>query len=299
MIFAQACYIKINLALRVFGRREDGYHDLHSLMWRRPSPEVLEIERSEEGDRLSVSGVSVDGENLLTAVCAFLRRKYGENSLPPIDMRLFKHIPTGSGVGAGSGNAASLLRWFFFTSSGLDFSNVLESCASLGMDIAFLASGFNLALADGRGESLKALNENLSLPGVVFFPRWRSGTSEAYALLDRWRESGAQGSSSIDGEKAESESMSVLRALKNGERAGLLPNDFASCASADEDRYDDIYDIFEKSGALAWGLCGSGSSCFVLFGEKDRGESIPRLLRHLSGRGSSRYAWIYKTLILE
>jgi 4-diphosphocytidyl-2-C-methyl-D-erythritol kinase len=214
-------------------------------------------------------------------------------------MRLFKHLPTGSGVGAGSGNAASLLRWFFLTSAGFDFSNAHEGCASLGMDVAFLASGFNLALADGRGELLKGLDENLSLPGVVFFPQWKSGTSEAYALLDRWRENDAPHLSLIDGEEAGSESMRVLRALKNEERAGLLPNDFASCASANEGRYDDIYDVFEKSGALAWGLCGSGSSCFVLFGEKDGGESIPRLLRHLSNRESSRYAWLYKTLVLE
>jgi 4-diphosphocytidyl-2-C-methyl-D-erythritol kinase len=305
MIFTRKCSIKINLTLRVFQRREDGYHDISSLFWRRPSPESLEVEPVGEADCLSVEGIDIQGENLLLKACRALRSWHGESSLSPLRMRLSKCLPPGSGVGAGSGNAAELLRWFYSTCGRDDVKfAITEKIASLGADVAFLTSGYSLALADGRGERLEKCvlpggqGESLDIPAVIFFPRWSSATVDAYASLDR-----ARGDASffwaVNPAEAREESLAVLSGLVAGERLGLLPNDFLTRVCNYEELYSDLYEAIENTGALAWGLCGSGSACFALFSEKDGADVISDLLSRLSFEESSRFAWLYKTLVLE
>jgi 4-diphosphocytidyl-2-C-methyl-D-erythritol kinase len=304
MIFTLRCSIKINLTLRVLGRREDGYHEIGSLFWRRPSPESLEVEPVSGADCLSVEGIDIQGENLLLKTCGALRSWHGESSLPPLRMRLSKCLPPGSGVGAGSGNAAELLRWFYSTRGrrGAKFAAV-EKIASLGADIAFLVSGHSLAMAEGAGERLEVWSlpdgrgESLDIPAVIFFPRWSSATVDAYASLDRLRGDAAS-FSPAESAGAREESLAVLRGLAAGERLGLLPNDFTRVCNHKE-RYSALYEIIENAGALAWGLCGSGSACFALFSEKDGAEAISDLLSRLSFGESSRFAWLHKTLVLE
>jgi 4-diphosphocytidyl-2-C-methyl-D-erythritol kinase len=301
MFFKQECSIKINLTLRVLAKRWDGYHDIHSLFWRRKSPEFLELRRSEGEDRLSVDGMDIPGENLITCACRYIRTRYKESMLPPLDVRLVKCLPTGSGVGAGSGNAAALLRWFFSEREDKRrHEDDMHDVASIGADVAFLASGYDLAIANGIGEKLEGLDEpdGLDMPGVVFFPQWRNDTAEAFSSLDQNRDDGLS-AEPLCAKEARAETFKVLRGLKMRERLGLLPNDFISCASLHSGRYGMLYDIIEKAGALAWGLCGSGSSCFALFDDKDGGDSISRLLAYMESERSSRFAWLNKTLVLE
>jgi 4-diphosphocytidyl-2-C-methyl-D-erythritol kinase len=301
MIFKGECSIKINLTLRVLSKREDGYHDIHSLFWRRLSPEVLEIRGWADFDRLLVDGADIPGENLITRACRYLRSRYKDKLLPPLDMRLVKHLPMGSGVGAGSGNAAALLRWFFDEHAPGDHGSVSE-VASIGADVAFLASDYDLALAGGIGEKLECLDGpsgGLDLPAVIMFPEWRNDTAEAFASLDGSREAGSEKLSPLSATDARKESLAVLRGLKERKRLGLLPNDFIACDPRHGERYGVLYGIMEKAGALAWGLCGSGSSCFALFDDRDGKDAISRLMRYIKPEGSSRFSWLHKTLVLE
>jgi 4-diphosphocytidyl-2-C-methyl-D-erythritol kinase len=289
--------------LRVFGRREDGYHDIHSLFWRRHSPEVLEIARTEGPDKLSVEGVDVPGENLLLRTCFLLRSLYGDAALPFLDMKLHKRLPVGSGLGAGSGNAAALVR-YFYQAARVEENDVdkARKIASLGADVAFLASDFDLALADGLGERLIGLGDrewDLSLQTVVFIPVWSSDTGDAYAALDRLREADASFFTPMSAESARNESLALLRRLSARERPGLLPNDFIACDSAHAEQCRDLYRVLDDAGALAWGLCGSGSSCFAVFDEKKFPGAVSKVMFRLSAEESSRFAWLHKTMVLE
>ncbi|MDR1482015.1 MAG: hypothetical protein LBI74_05255 [Synergistaceae bacterium] len=279
--------MKVNLTLRVFGRRKDGLHDVHSLYWRVRSPEVIEITEGADVDRISVIGADIPGENILTRVCRYLRTHRGEEALPPLCLRLFKHIPAGSGVGAGSGNAGALLRWFSRVSgSVLDTGDLLP----LGADVVFLASGFDLALVGGAGEVLDGIHENLNLPVVFFFPEWSSNTREAYESLDR-----IGGRTVASEAESLAESRDVMDKLFNGMKAGLLPNDFIQCFKEQERHYNDLYAAVESSGALAWGLCGSGSACFAIYGRSDDLKSPGRLL---DNGPLSRLKWLGKVMFL-
>ncbi len=290
MHFIETCSIKINLNLRVLRRRDDGYHEIHSLFWRRKSPEVLEITAGARQDTLQVAGASIPGENLLIKVCSFLRTRFGSEALPPLEMRLSKFLPMGSGIGAGSGNAAALLRWF--ARSGGCALPELSEMGRLGADVAFLASRYDLALADGIGEELEGLDETLDLPGVILFPTWSSDTREAYARIDHMRETQTERPVVVSREEARRESRDILKRLKGRKFLGFLPNDFMLCHADHLLCYNDAYSIFEESGALAWGLCGSGSSCFALFASRTN------LADALSSR-LERFPWLQKIMVME
>lgn len=294
MHFIEACDIKVNLTLRVLAKRADGYHEIHSLFWRIRSPETMKISISTE-DRISVFGAEIPGENILSRVCCYLRSRYPDVPLPPLDIELFKHIPMGSGVGAGSGNAAALLRWFRrnFRREAAPSGEL----ARLGADVAFLASDYALALADGVGEILHGIDELLSLSAVFFFPEWSTDTGEAYRSIDRFRLLSEGKYDTINAAEARRESLDILKRLQKHTRVGLLPNDFNLALSSKRACYDSAYDLFDRAGAVAWGLCGSGSACFALFERASGG--VQNLMESLSRKSTDTFPWLHKTMVLR
>jgi 4-diphosphocytidyl-2-C-methyl-D-erythritol kinase len=294
MFVAGTCDIKINLTLRVLGRRGDGYHDICSLFWRIRSPETVEINFNAERDRIEVIGAEIPGENILWRTCRRIREIYGDESLPPIEIRLHKHLPMGSGVGAGSGNAAALLC---LVRSAVCFKNDgLFRAESLGADVAFLASGYSLAMAGGIGEALEEVKGRLGLAAVVFFPEWSADTSLAYRALDEARADSRVGISSEA--EAREEAALILERLGNGLRVGALPNDFIPCAGH-EDQYGALAGLSSSSGALAWGLCGSGSAYFSLFTREGAKNGVKSLFETLRKKEKSEFNWLRQILVLE
>ncbi|MDR3332123.1 MAG: 4-diphosphocytidyl-2C-methyl-D-erythritol kinase [Synergistaceae bacterium] len=240
---------------------------------------------------MSVIGADIPGENILLGTCRSLRERFGTSALPPLDMRLYKHVPMGSGVGAGSGNAAALIRWFErFSGESTDVSDAV----AMGADVAFLASGYDIAMAGGVGDVLECISGGLDLAAAIFFPEWNCDTREAYKTLDS-----ISGRIVTDEAECRDEALDVLDRLKRGERAGILPNDFIQCLKKHEMCYNILYGIFERSGALAWGLCGSGSACFALYGKSEITEVFARLSRFMREGETSRFNWITKVIFSQ
>ncbi|MDR1132936.1 MAG: 4-diphosphocytidyl-2C-methyl-D-erythritol kinase [Synergistaceae bacterium] len=292
LVFAAQCPIKLNLTLRVLSKRPDGYHEISSLFWRLRSPESLEVCFDSGKDVLSVFGDDIPGENLVTRAIRHIRDVFGDDSFPPADVRLYKRIPTGSGLGAGSGNAAAVIGLFKRIYGGVKDAGL--DLVSVGADVAFLAGDSEAALARGRGEVLEDLNGRPKAVAALFFPHWRSDTGRAYETLDEAREHGA--ARSVSASEARDEAVSVFGLLKDGRGIGLLPNDFLRCAGHERE-YGEIGALAGENGALAWGLCGSGSAYFALFGlEDDVG------LRSMLGaikEEKNRFQWLRKILVLE
>ena len=100
---------KINIGLKVAGRRADGYHELDSVMQQISLCDTLVIRRQEEGDSFRCTEPSLEGEdNLVKRAADLLRRKVGDN-LPGVRLELYKNIPMGAGLGGGSSDAAAAL----------------------------------------------------------------------------------------------------------------------------------------------------------------------------------------------
>ena len=280
------CPVKINLTLRVLSPRDDGYHNIYSLFWQKKAIEGLTICSSDDeniGDVLDVDGFNLMGINLVTKAVA-LMRSLG-CAVPPLRMRLEKHYPAGSGIGAGSGNAAAAIRWI---SEKYAFPLSAAVIAQLGADVAFLASSYDTAIASGVGENLR---EMPSIPGLIWvlvFPKWSSQTAEAYKKLDIYR---LENNITVSAGDFEAEAREVHELLTRKNYIGLLPNDFLAPLTKEHSEYSCAGKIAKDSGALAWGLCGSGSAYFAVCGDNDSADRAVEMYQNEN--------WILKTSKLE
>ena len=257
MRFILPSFAKLNLSLRVTGLRDDGYHDLMSIFVRIPAGEVLRVARrsgAASQDLIKAEGMLLEGENSVGKALR-LAREAGL-SVPFLEIEILKSLLPGSGLGAGSGNGAALLRWLDAEAPDPRWGCVARR---LGADVPYIFSGLPAALASGIGDCLEPLLP-LSLGGWVIFPDWSVETKDAYAELDAFYPRGYP----LDGAEARAEALRLYAALQKGGRVGLLPNDFAPPLLDRYHGYRELFGLFEQSGALAWGITGSGGAAFCL-----------------------------------
>lgn len=175
---------KVNLFLRVLGKRDDGYHDIVTLM----QPLTLHDEISIEvgsGDGISVSCDSAevpDGSGNLAYIAAEHLLK-SSDIRKRVSIRIKKNIPVAAGLGGGSSNAATVLMGLNHAlKAGLSEAELLSIGGRLGSDVPFFMLG-GPALARGRGTEL----ERVRLPRyryVLINPGFKVSTSWAYNNLD-------------------------------------------------------------------------------------------------------------------
>ena len=96
---------KINLGLNIVEKRPDGYHNLETIFYPIILQDALEVNKYTHADErvhLSVSGNGIDGDPKDNLVVKAYNLIAEDHDLPPVDIHLFKHIPTGAGLGGGS-----------------------------------------------------------------------------------------------------------------------------------------------------------------------------------------------------
>ena len=132
---------KINLGLNITEKRPDGYHNLETIFYPIPVEDALEINPLREGDGkycLHQAGMEIAGEAENNLVVKAYKLLDGLFDLPPVDIHLFKHIPSGAGLGGGSADAAFMLKTLNEKFGlGLSTGTLEEYAARLGADCAF------------------------------------------------------------------------------------------------------------------------------------------------------------------
>lgn len=149
------CYAKVNLTLEIIGRRDDGYHDIASLVHTISLADDLRIA---ESDALlsRVEGLAIEpSANLVSRAATLVQGSMG--SAPGAALTLVKRIPAAAGLGGGSSDAAAALvglnrLW----SAGLTLTDLASLAAQLGSDVPFFLRGGACVLS-GRGDQLDAL----------------------------------------------------------------------------------------------------------------------------------------------
>lgn len=181
---------KLNLVLRIVGRRDDGYHLLESLFHALDLHDDVVVESVAGGDavRIDVTAeeqrllVPADDSNLAVKALQLLReevRRGAEQDVPGFDVRLHKRIPNGGGLGGGSSNAAAVLRLANrLLGEPLTIDQLGEIGARLGADVPFFLRG---GTQWGRGigtvlESAQPVSGNF----VLLVPPYGCGTVEVY-----------------------------------------------------------------------------------------------------------------------
>ncbi len=176
---------KINIGLNILRKREDGYHDIESVMYPLKGIlyDALEIVRSSEFGVRS-SGIKIPGdekENICVKAYHLIAKNY---PLPPIKIYLHKTIPMGAGLGGGSADAAFFIRLLNdLFELGISWGEMHNYARQLGSDCSFFISNMP-SFAEGRGEKLETIKEIESLKGkyiAVIYPDVHVSTAEAYS----------------------------------------------------------------------------------------------------------------------
>lgn len=140
--------IKINLGLSITEKRPDGYHNLETVFYPVALEDALEIRTNPEAQQkftLHQHGMEIAGnpENNLVVKAYLLLDK--EFHLPPVEIHLYKHIPSGAGLGGGSSDAAFMLKLLNeHYNLQLSDKQLEDYAATLGADCAFLSKTHRL-----------------------------------------------------------------------------------------------------------------------------------------------------------
>ena len=177
---------KLNLSLRVLRRREDGFHEIDSLMVRLPGLcDRLSVRRA-AADAFTCDDPTVpaDGSNLVLKAVAAYREATG--FAEPLAIHLEKRVPHGAGLGGGSSDAASTLDALDRLSGRpVGTQRLMEIAATLGSDIPFVL-GPPVARARGRGETIEPVPALPALRVLLLKPNFGVATPDAYK---RWKDS--------------------------------------------------------------------------------------------------------------
>lgn len=249
---------KINLGLNIVEKRPDGYHNLETVFYPVPLEDALEVNVLNEGSkkfRLHQAGLEIEGEvenNLVVKAYKLLDEKF---NLPPVDIHLFKHIPSGAGLGGGSSDAAYMLKLLNEKFSlELTDETLEEYAAKLGADCAFFIRN-TPTYAEGIGNVFSPISLSLKEYQIVLVkPDIFVSTREAFAKI-----------------KPHRQDIPLKEVLKHPieEWKELMVNDFEESVFPQFPAIKAIKEKLYKQGAVYAAMTGSGSSVFGLFKPED------------------------------
>ncbi len=174
------CPAKLNLFLRITGRRADGYHNLQTLFQLLDYGDELRLQRRDDGQlklHSPLPGVA-DEQNLLLRAARLLQQHC--HSPLGAELQLVKRLPMGGGVGGGSSNAATtLLGLNQLWQTGLALDELAQLGLQLGADVPVFIRGQS-AWAEGIGEQLQAV-ETAPLWYLVIKPPCEVSTGEIFS----------------------------------------------------------------------------------------------------------------------
>jgi 4-diphosphocytidyl-2-C-methyl-D-erythritol kinase len=180
---------KINLFLQVLGRRDDGYHELRTLMCCVGLHDTLVLRMGTAHSALTCSDARIpcDENNLaLKAALLFNRVLAAETSIVPLNVsiELIKRIPAGAGLGGGSSDAAAVLNHLNrYYHNPMSEGKLHALALSLGADVPFFIHG-RPAIATGVGERLELFSGLPPWGVVVVYPGFGLSTAEVFKNLN-------------------------------------------------------------------------------------------------------------------
>jgi 4-diphosphocytidyl-2-C-methyl-D-erythritol kinase len=262
---------KINLALVVGPLRDDGKHEVLTVLQRIDLVDRIELEKASE---LVVDGFT--GDTLVTAALRELAAAAGVE--PHWRVRIEKKIPVASGLGGGSSDAATALRLANETlPEPVAPEELLRIAAGLGSDVPFfLADGPQLG--SGDGSELEPVDVPQDFWVVILLPRdvTKTSTADVYAAFDARKD--------VVGfaERRQALTDGLSRVERPRDLAALPPNDLASSQLVEEIR---------AAGAFRADVSGAGPALYGLFHQRRDAEAARRTLRRLGRAWVAAPAW--------
>lgn len=259
---------KINLALHVRRRRDDGYHDLETLFAFLTDGDTITIAEAAE-PQFTVTGpfasaLAGEGDNLVLRAVAAYAEAFG--ALPPLAITLDKHLPVASGIGGGSADAAATLRALArMCDVAVDSPALFAIAEALGADVPACLLGLS-AIGTGKGERLEPVDGVAGMPVLLVNPGVAVSTGPVFRGWD-----GVDRGPIPPGDLIE--------------RARGGRNDLEAPARAIAPVIGDLVALLaEQPGVTLARMSGSGATCFALFESvAARGQAVAAIRQRQPG----------------
>ena len=248
---------KINLAIDVTGKRENGYHDVAIILQEISLADRISLSLNNNGTfavNSDMKGLPINEDNLAIRAAMTFMKRLGRSE--GVDIVLEKRIPVGAGLGGGSADAAGVLKGLNAL-YGFPFSTetLQEMATPLGADVPFCVLG-GCALAEGIGEILTPLPMPPKHHCVIAKPEPSVSTRWVYENLDYIKKP--------DGLHVPS----VVEAIRAGDMAGICKNAGNILESVTIPTYPVVgwlKESMEQAGSILSLMSGSGSAVLGLF----------------------------------
>ncbi len=257
---------KLNTYLKVLKKRDDGYHEIVSIMLPVTLCDILHFSLSSSGISLSCEGRPLDcsEKNLVYRACLAFYEKTGIH--PGIKVELVKQIPIAAGLGGGSSDAACTLSILnLIHKQPLKFKELEGLAVSLGADVPFFLY-HRPCLAQGIGDILTPIENWPSFWYVIIVPPLEVSTAWVYGSLKL--------------ELTENRHSYIINRLKRlgYNRCDVLENDLETVTQERFPQIAEIKALLKEAGAQGALMSGSGSSVFGVFRTKDQALNAKRTL---------------------
>lgn len=268
----EGAFAKLNLTLDVLGKREDGYHDLRSVMQTISVRDDVEIDVGTGKPwvlKCDMDGIPTDERNLAWKAAKLYLDTMGKDP-DGLEIRITKRIPTEAGMGGGSADAAAVLRALNrHYGNPLSIAALAELGSFVGSDVPFCTI-CGTAMVEGRGEKLRKLPDMPDCFFVICKPEFSSSTPALYKKLDE----------TVIGKRPDNRAMeSALLAGDLGKVCENIHNVFDPVVTEEHLELNYIKSLFYNYGAIGYQMTGSGSAVFAIVSEFEIAAVICNMLK--------------------
>ena len=254
--YAFKSYSKINLGLKVLNERKDGFHNIESIFVELDFHDLITFKPSNYFQlTCNNDSVPIDMQNTISQSYQFLKNRYNFNN--HFHVYLDKKIPTQSGLGGGSSNAACTLNALnTILDLKISKSKLHQYALEIGSDVPFFIEG-GVKFVKGRGEKLETVQNSSKFQSLYFLiviPKFSISTKWAYEKLKKALKSNSK--------------QYKFPTLDQRLNWSLFKNDFEVVVKAAYPEIMNIKEIMYNNGALYSGLSGTGSTVFGIYNEE-------------------------------
>lgn len=256
----EGAFAKINLTLDILGKREDGYHDLQSVMQTVSVRDDIEIDVGTGKPwclKCDRDDIPCDDRNLAWKAAKVYCDTMGFDP-DGIEIRITKRIPSQAGMGGGSADAAAVLRALNrHYGDPLSILALAELGAQIGSDVPFCVVG-GTCMCEGRGEKLRRLPNIPDCIFVIVKPGFSVSTPELYQKIDEVTIAKRPDNRAME---------SALLAGDLEKVCHSIHNVFDPVVSQEHPELNYIKSVLYNYGAAAYQMTGSGSAVFAIVSE--------------------------------
>ena len=259
-------YAKLNLGLKILGRRSDGFHNILSVFQTVDLCDRLVFEPAKQGQIIlscDDADLPTGPENLVYKAVLAFRSHTGMDR--GVSVVIEKRIPMAAGLGGGSSDAAAVLRvlnrvW----DAGLSDGELREIGASIGSDVPFFVRQKGTAVVSGRGEIMRYVPWSADVAYVLVCPGFQVHTGWAFANYKK----------TLTGHGEYDSFINSVKDLPVSGFWGRIENDFLPLIVQSHPETRDILSRLTDAGAIAASMSGSGSTLYGVFESRDVAEAV-------------------------